>query len=67
VLNLIEKYSYLPRPGNAEVWKTRKSKVRIQVMLQAFFVEKCTFVLELSCLKIMQQSLRGLSCAANQS
>ncbi|KAG2390597.1 Regulator of telomere elongation helicase 1-like protein [Vigna angularis] len=26
VLNSIEKYSYLPRPGNAEVWKTGKSK-----------------------------------------
>lgn len=41
VLNSIEKYSYLHRPGNAEVWKTGKSKVRIQVMLHAYsFVEK---------------------------
>jgi len=37
VLNSIEKYSYLHRPGNAEVWKSRKSKVRIQVTVEAFF------------------------------
>ncbi|KAK7376652.1 hypothetical protein VNO80_02066 [Phaseolus coccineus] len=30
VLNSIEKYSYLHRPGNAEVWKTRKSKQRLR-------------------------------------
>jgi len=40
VLNSIEKYSYLHRPGNEEVWKTGKSKVRIQVMLHAFFLLK---------------------------
>ncbi|XP_022638315.1 Fanconi anemia group J protein homolog isoform X2 [Vigna radiata var. radiata] len=30
VLNSIEKYSYLHRPGNAEVWKTGKSKQRLR-------------------------------------
>jgi len=28
-LNSFEKYAYVPQPGKSEVWKSRKSKVKI--------------------------------------